>query len=71
MALNLSKSLTGFLKTNLDKKFTARDIAQWVSNTYPEECEKKINSSKNKNLEEVSNNIERQSVLLQILVAEN
>jgi hypothetical protein len=64
MALNLGKSLTALLKTNPDKKFTARDIAQWVSNTYPDECEKKLNSSKNKNLENVSNNIERQSVLL-------
>lgn len=41
MALNLSKSVTKFLKSRPEEKFTVREIAEWVFENYPEECWKK------------------------------
>lgn len=46
MALNLGKRLIEFLQKNQDKSYTARDIAQWVFESFPKECsEKKAASS--------------------------
>lgn len=46
MALNLGKRLIEFLQSNQDKSYTARDIAQWVFESFPNECsEKKAASS--------------------------
>jgi uncharacterized protein len=70
MALNLSSALTSLLKNNPDKKFTAREIAAMVRQAFPKECEVKLNNSKNKNLENVSTDEERENILLNILVAE-
>lgn len=69
MALNLSKILTGFLKTNPDKNFTAREMAEWAANQHLQEYEQKLSTSKNKNLDEVSSHTERHSVLLNIFIA--
>jgi hypothetical protein len=44
--LNLSKAMLGFLKEHSGEKFTARQIAEWVFATYPEECQAKKASSK-------------------------
>jgi hypothetical protein len=44
--LNLSKALLSFLKERADEKFTARQIAEWVFETYPDECRAKKASSK-------------------------
>jgi hypothetical protein len=45
MALNLSKIVVDFLKKHAEEKFTARQIAEWVFETYQEECQtKKANS---------------------------
>lgn len=45
MALNLAKCVNTFLQERPDQKFTARQIAEWVFATYPDECrEKKANS---------------------------
>ena len=45
MALNLAKTVLDYLRDNQNKKFTAREIAVWVYETYPEECqEKKLRS---------------------------
>ena len=70
MALNLSKTLTGFLKSHPDKKFAAREIADWVRMAHPKECEIKLNNSKNKLLEEAATEQARQNILVTILVAE-
>ncbi|MFN4343398.1 MAG: hypothetical protein ACK4FE_15395 [Azonexus sp.] len=44
--LNLSKALLSFLKERAGEKFTARQIAEWVFATYPDECQAKKASSK-------------------------
>ena len=70
MALNLSQSLTTVLKNSPDKKYTAREIASIIKELHPEECETKLLNSKNKNLETANTDAERETVLLNILVAE-
>lgn len=45
MALNLARAVIGYLKEWPEQKFTARQIAEWVFKTYPDECqEKRANS---------------------------
>jgi len=44
--LNLSNAMLGFLKERAEEKFTARQIAEWVFATYPQECQAKKASSK-------------------------
>lgn len=44
--LNISKAMLGFLKERSGEKFTARQIAEWVFATYPDECQAKKASSK-------------------------
>lgn len=48
MALNLSKKTIEFLEKNPEKRFTAREIAQWIFTTYPDECRMKQQRSKAK-----------------------
>ncbi|MBB57574.1 MAG: HrgA protein [Rhodospirillaceae bacterium] len=46
MGLNLGKTVVGFLSERAEQKFTARQIAQWVFENFPTECqEKKENSA--------------------------
>ncbi len=45
MELNLAKTVVGYLKAHADEKFTARQIAEWVFATYPEQCQAKKQSS--------------------------
>lgn len=45
MALNLAKAVIGYLKDRPEEKLTARQIAEWVFATYPEECQAKKQSS--------------------------
>lgn len=45
MALNLAKVVLGYLKERPDEKLTARQIAEWVFATFPEECQTKKQSS--------------------------
>ena len=70
MALNLNNTVCEFLKSNSDKKYTARQIAEWISHTYPEECATKIKNSKNKLKNEISTSEEMDRLLIDILVAE-
>lgn len=45
MALNLTKAVLECLQARPEEKLTARQIAEWIFNTYPAECqEKKANS---------------------------
>lgn len=39
MALNLRQAVVGFLKDRAEQKFTARQIAEWLFETFPEECQ--------------------------------
>ena len=47
MALNLAKAVLGYLKERPDEKLTARQIAEWIFATFPEECQAKKQSSQN------------------------
>lgn len=46
MSLKLTHIIPDYLKKNAGQKFTARDIAQWILTTYPEECKEKQKRSK-------------------------
>lgn len=70
MALNLSNVIAGYLKNHPDKKYTARQIAEWIFQTYPEECATKIKNSKNKLKNEISSPEEMDRLLIDILIAE-
>lgn len=45
MALNLAKIVLGYLSEHPEQKFTARQIAEWVFESYPDECQAKKQSS--------------------------
>ena len=61
MALNLGKSVVDFLTAHPEEKFSARQIAEWLVATFPEECNAKKASSQA---------LETDADLLQQLVAE-
>lgn len=61
IALNLAKTVIGYLKERPEEKFTARQIAEWVFATFPEECQAKKNESEA---------LETDADLIQQLVAE-
>ena len=61
MSLKLKQSVVGFLKANAEEMFTAREIAKWIFEKYPTECEQKKANSKS---------IVTNSDLLQQIVAE-
>lgn len=41
MKLDLSKKIIEFLKQHQGQKFTARELAEWIFRTFPDECEAK------------------------------
>lgn len=45
MALNLGKVVLGYLKDRPEEKLTARQIAEWIFATFPDECQAKKQSS--------------------------
>jgi len=45
MALNLGKAVLGYLKDRPEEKLTARQIAEWIFATFPDECQAKKQSS--------------------------
>ena len=45
MALNLAKAVLGYLKERPNEKLTARQIAEWIFATFPDECQAKKQSS--------------------------
>lgn len=61
MALNLANTIAQFLADNPEKKFTCRQLADWVFQTYPSECAEK---------KERSNTINTDDELVQQLVRE-
>lgn len=65
MKLDLSKKIVEFLSQNPGQKYTAREIAEWVFKTYPDECEAKRERSK-----ATVNTLEDDQALLQQIVAE-
>ena len=53
MSLNLSKTLVDFLHKHAEQQFTARQIAEWIFETYPDEC-----ADKKKRSDSITNNEE-------------
>ncbi|HHW4679974.1 MAG TPA: HrgA protein, partial [Xylella taiwanensis] len=45
MTLNLGKAVLDCLKARPEEKWTARQIAEWIFSTYPEECQQKKSNS--------------------------
>jgi hypothetical protein len=45
VALNLRQAVVGYLRDHPEQKFTARQIAEWIFSTFPEECQAKKQSS--------------------------
>jgi hypothetical protein len=41
MSLNLNETVLNFLQQNPEQRFTAREIATWIFETYPDECREK------------------------------
>lgn len=41
MSFNIEQKIMACLKQNAEQKLTARDIANWIFETYPDECKKK------------------------------
>ncbi len=65
MSLNLRKIVVEFLRQNPEQKFTAREIANWIFGTYPDECAQKQARST-----AIANPLDSETALLQQLVAE-
>jgi hypothetical protein len=63
MALNLATVVIGYLKDHPEEKFSARQIAEWVFVTYPDECQEKRANSR-------GDYIKSDAGLIQQLVAE-
>lgn len=65
MALSLTKIVPEFLASRPNEKFTAREIATWITQTYPDECADKMKRSR-----AVAIPIDTPDALLQQLIAE-
>ena len=50
MNFNLKEKVIEFLKENIDKKFTASEIADNIIRKYPDECKEKENNSTQRNI---------------------
>ena len=61
MGLKLSKIVVDFLASHPEQKFTVRQIAEWIFEQYPSECEQKKSDS---------TSIESDADLVQQIVAE-
>jgi len=46
MRLNLSQAFLDYLRQKSPEKFTARQVAEWVFDTYPQQCQEKKQRSK-------------------------
>lgn len=65
MPLNLANTVVEFLQQNPEEKFTAREIANWIFETYPDECRMKQSRST-----AIVNPLDSDTALLQQIVAE-
>jgi len=65
MTLNLAKTVGEFLQQNPEKKFTARELANWVFENYPDEC-----LQKQKRSTATVNPIDNETALLRQIAAE-
>lgn len=63
--MNLTNVVVEFLQQNPEQKFTAREIANWIFETYPDECRQKQKRST-----ATVNPLDNETALLQQIVAE-
>lgn len=70
MSLNLVNTVVEFLKNRTEEKFTAKEIAEWISRNHPKECQKKLSRSQNKLIENATSQQDLDSLLIGMLVAE-
>lgn len=63
MGIQLTKLTKDFLSAHPEQKFTAREIADWIFNTYPAECEQKKTNS-------ASSSMKTDDDLVQQIIAE-
>jgi hypothetical protein len=61
----LAKTVVEFLQQNPEQKFTAREIANWIFQTYPDKCRQKQKRST-----ATVNPLDNETALLQQIVAE-
>lgn len=61
MALNIIESVVQYLKSNVDDKFTAKQIAKWIVDNNQKDCQEKLERSKSSNtVEELIQQIVRE-----------
>lgn len=65
MALSITKRVPEMLQKHAGTKFTARQIADWIFQTYPKECEEKREASKARSIP-----LDTDNALIQQIVAE-
>ncbi len=65
MALKLANTVVEFLQHNPEQKFTAREVANWIFATYPEECRQKQKRST-----AILNPLDNETALLRQIAAE-
>ncbi|KIE04973.1 hypothetical protein NF27_EY00690 [Candidatus Jidaibacter acanthamoeba] len=65
MNLDLSKKIIEYLSKRPGQKFTAREIAEWIFEIYPDECEAKRECSK-----ATANKLDNDQALVQQIIAE-
>lgn len=65
MTLNLSSTVTTFLAEHPEKKFTAREIALWIFENFPDECREKQSRST-----ATVNPLDNDAALIQQIIAE-
>lgn len=75
MSLKLRSTIIEFLSSNIEERYTARQIAEWIYEEYPEECEKKKNRSNSITndidlVQQIVREISAQNAALQTLHAE-
>jgi hypothetical protein len=70
MKLDLNKKIIDHLKSHAEQRFTARELAKWAFEQYPEECRQKGVRSKNKLIANAANTNEKDQAVINAIVAE-
>ena len=70
MSLKLNDRVIEFLTGDPEKRFTPRQIAEWVLKTYPDECQEKADRSENQSLAKADSIEERNKVMIGMIAAE-
>ena len=66
MGLQLTKRVSDYLKERPGERFTARQLAEWIMDAYPQDCEAKMNRSKAQTIPIDSKNALRGQIIAEI-----